>query len=422
MTDVRNVRARCAGTILIDRAVFGPQASGVREARPPAAPSLTPKACHRSLYERHPDAVYSFDREGIIISVNPACAELAGIPVEELIGTPVEDMIETHDPSGMRAQIRTAVAGRAARYEAMVRHRSGRLVPVAITDVPIMAEGSVVSVLGIARDLSAQRQLEDQLRSAQRLEALGRLASGVAHDFNNILTIVQSYTELAMGELPEAGPARADLGQVLQAAAQGAALAKQLLAQARQQVLAPSVVDVNQAITRMAGLLRSAIGKGVRLETALCDRDCLARVDGGQLEQVLLNLAVNARDAMPHGGVLTLRTEVLAVDVAAAGHRDARGNVHPGDYVSITVEDTGVGIPAEVLPRIFEPFYTTKPPAAGTGLGLATVYDIVRQSGGAVTAQSALGKGARFVVLLPREAHACPPLRARSVALGPQGA
>ncbi len=354
---------------------------------------------YRSLFAHNPDAVFSLDTDGRFISANPACYTLSGYDFGELLGVSFEPLILPEDLEIARTNFAAAVSGRATQYQLGIRHRSGKRVQLGVTNVPIIVGGKVIGVFGIAKDLTVQRELEQQLRQSQRMEAVGRLAGGVAHDFNNLLTVIISYTQMAMAHLPRDAAVRTDLKEVESAAARAAALTRQLLAFSRQQVLRPRRLDINQIVSEAVSMLRRLIGEDVTLQTELAPALWPVHSDPGQLSQVLLNLAVNARDAMSAGGTLRLRTQNVVV--GSVDTRQRPGLI-PGQYAAIVVEDTGTGIDPEVLPHIFEPFYTTKGPGHGTGLGLATVYGIVKQSEGFVYADSVVGRGSQFTVLMPR--------------------
>jgi two-component system cell cycle sensor histidine kinase/response regulator CckA len=358
---------------------------------------------YRSLFDQNPDAVFSFDTNGYFVSANVACERLTGCTREELVCLPFEPLVPPEHLDATVAGFRAALAGEATSYESAIHDADGSLVELAVTNIPIVVNDVVVGVFGIAKDLTGRRELEAQLRQAQKMEAVGRLAGGVAHDFNNILTVITAYTAMAIGELPSDAPICADLREVEAAANRAASLTRQLLAFSRQQVLQPRRIDVNRTVSDVVGMLRRVIGEDITLQTELAARVWPVHVDPGQLEQVLMNLAVNARDAMPSGGTLRLRSMNVAVDAAGARGREG---LLPGEYAAIVVEDTGTGIDAKVLPQIFEPFYTTKEPGQGTGLGLATVYGIVKQSDGFVYVDSVPGKGSQFHVLLPRTEEA----------------
>jgi two-component system cell cycle sensor histidine kinase/response regulator CckA len=270
---------------------------------------------------------------------------------------------------------------------------------------PELRDGRVVRVRGSMQDITDRVRLESELRQSQKLEAIGRLAGGIAHDFNNLLTIISGSSELLGRALPPAGAGRELLAEIRDAAERAAALTRQLLAFGRSQVLAPEVIELNAAVARAESMLRRLIGEDVDLVCRLAPDAGHVRVDPGQLDQVILNLAVNARDAMPRGGRLTLETSAAELDAASlAGEPE----LAPGRYARLAVRDDGVGMPPEVLSRAFEPFFTTKRAGQGSGLGLSTVFGIVKQSGGHVAVTSAVGAGSCFEILLPWVAEAEP--------------
>ncbi|HEU4643414.1 MAG TPA: PAS domain S-box protein [Gemmatimonadaceae bacterium] len=261
------------------------------------------------------------------------------------------------------------------------------------------AQGTPVRLIGTVRDLTLRKALEERLRQAQKLEAVGRLAGGIAHDFNNILTAILSSAELARGTVPEGSPAREDLDDIRRAIARGSTLTRQLLAFGRRQVMQPRILNLNEVVRGAERLLRRLISESIKLETSLEPELWPVRADPGQLEQALMNLAMNARDAMPAGGVLRIRTANRVVEEADARRGPA---VLPGAYVCLEVRDSGVGMDVATRERLFEPFFTTKEMWRGVGLGLATVYGIVEQSGGTIDVDSTPGQGSTFDILLPR--------------------
>jgi PAS domain S-box-containing protein len=250
------------------------------------------------------------------------------------------------------------------------------------------------------RDITQRQQLEDQLRQSQKMEAIGSLAGGIAHDFNNILTVITSHAEFLLADQPADDGQRQDLQQILGAASRAASLTRQLLAFSRKQILRPEVLDVNSVITELVPMLRRLIGEDIEIMTNLAATRVAIAADRSQLEQVLINLAVNARDAMPRGGSLMITTR--HVDVADRSELVRRHAMSAGPYVQLMVSDEGRGIAREVIGRIFEPFFTTKEPGKGTGLGLATVHGVVHQSGGEITVESVEGAGTTFKIYLPR--------------------
>jgi two-component system cell cycle sensor histidine kinase/response regulator CckA len=275
----------------------------------------------------------------------------------------------------------------------------GRVVWVVDETVPVRDEsGRVLYLQGFIRDVTDQKALEEQLRQSQKMETVGRLAGGMAHDFNNLLTAIGGYAQLAAGRLSPDDGARRDIEEVTRAAERAADLIRQLLAFSRRQVLEPKVLDVNDAVRDLERMLRGTIGQQLELVTSLDDALRPVKADPSQLQQVILNLAVNARDAMPAGGTLTIATRNVRIDRRHARRHPVPA---PGWYVELMVTDTGEGMDAETVGQIFEPFFTTKPPGEGTGLGLATVHGIVKQSGGEISVESERGVGTTFRIFLP---------------------
>ncbi|MDB5310219.1 MAG: Blue-light-activated protein [Gemmataceae bacterium] len=276
--------------------------------------------------------------------------------------------------------------------------RPGGKVTLLTSKVPLRdAAGAVVGVLGVYQDITDRKKLEEQYRQAQRMEAVGRLAGGVAHDFNNLLTVITGYSDLVLIALPGHDPAWPLVEEIKKAGERAAVLTQQLLAFGRKQMLQQQVLNLNEVVTGLEKMLRRIIGEDIRLAT-LSGPDLLrVKADPVQVEQVILNLAVNARDAMPTGGRLTIETANMALPRGPGGESAVR----PGPYVLLSVSDTGCGIPADVLPHVFEPFYTTKPVGQGTGMGLATVYGIATAHGGHVEVESTVGRGTTFRVYWP---------------------
>jgi two-component system cell cycle sensor histidine kinase/response regulator CckA len=354
-------------------------------------------------FERMPLAYVQFDAELRVTDWNPAAEHIFGFPKDEVLGMgpPFEKIV----PESFRAEAEPLLAR--IRAGDMAAHsvnpnltRDGQTITCEWFNTPLLDEGGrFTGLLCLAQDVTARLLLQEQFRQAQKMEAFGQLAGGVAHDFNNLLTIINGYSELVLDRLPPGDPNRALLAEVHKAGERSAGLTRQLLAFSRQQVLALRVLDLNVVVGDTASMLRRVIGEDVRLVTTTASGLWPVKADPGQVEQILLNLAVNARDAMPTGGKLTIETGNVDLDETyVASHPDA----HAGAHVLLAVSDTGCGMTPEVRAKIFEPFFTTKGPGRGTGLGLATVYGIVKQSGGHVDVYSEVGVGTTFKVYLHR--------------------
>jgi PAS domain S-box-containing protein len=362
------------------------------------------------------DAHITMDDRGTIVTWNPQAETLFGWPDGEVIGRHVADVIvpplqrDAHR-HGLQHFLGTGEGPILnQRLELVALRRDGTEVAVELAVAPIRLGRSWIFSAFI-RDVSERNQLELQLRQAQKMEAVGRLAGGIAHDFNNLLTAIFGYADLLAEDLPPDSPGQTDVKEIRTAATRASALTRQLLAFSRQQVLQPVVLNVIDVVGDLENMLQRLLGADVELEAHFAADVGNIRADQGQLEQVILNLAVNARDAMPTGGKLTIETANVELDEHyAQTHRP----VVPGRYVMIAVSDTGIGMDAATQARIFEPFFTTKEPGKGTGLGLATAYGIVKQSGGFIWVYSEVGRGATFKIYLPRvdaptEAVAVPP-------------
>ena len=357
----------------------------------------------RSLAENASDLTLVLDAEGRVTYASPNYRRILGERAEATIGRAFDPVSEVHPDDQERAEALWAEVrsrpGDTLAGELRVRHADGswRLLELYLRN--LLDNPAVSGVVVNARDATERAHLEQQLQQAQKMEAVGRLAGGVAHDFNNLLTGVKGYTQLALESLEPDHPVRADLREVERAAERAARLTQQLLAFSRRQVMQPRVMDPNLTVRDLQGMLGRLIGEDVRLVTELDPEAGHVHVDPGQLEQVIVNLVVNARDAMPTGGRLGIRTRRVrleARDLAVDGE-----GLAPGDYVEVAVSDTGAGMSAETLERVFEPFFTTKKMGEGTGLGLSTVYGIVKQSGGLIRVESAPGDGTTFRVLFP---------------------
>jgi PAS domain S-box-containing protein len=354
------------------------------------------EADYRGLVDNAPLGVYRSTRGGRFLTVNPALVSMLGYDsAEELLRLDMARDVYA-DPEVRSAVIRE---GR-PHVEVEWKRRDGKHILVQLSSREIPGpEGMGECYEGMVQDVTEQRSLENQYRQAQRLEAVGRLAGGVAHDFNNILTAISGYSDLLLEEMEPADPKRQDVEEIKAAAFRAAGLTRQLLTFSRKQVLETRVLDLNGVVQNLEKMLQRLIGEDVKLEVSPGSALGAVRADPGQLEQVIVNLAVNSRDAMPGGGRLTIETANVDFDETyAREHVDARA----GRYVMLAVTDTGIGMDAETQSKIFEPFFTTKELGRGTGLGLSVVYGIVKQSGGSVWVYSEPGRGATFKVYLPR--------------------
>ncbi len=354
---------------------------------------------YRDLFESNPNAMWIYDAETLcFLAVNDTAVLEYGWSIEQFKAMTITDIRPPEDVPLLVSALNFHKAGVPATTQARHLHADGSIIQVEVTSHEIGWDGRPARVV-LVTDLTERVKLEEQLRQAQKMEAIGRLAGGVAHDFNNLLTAISGYAQLLRGEL-EPGDARVEeVDEILLAGERAAALTQQLLAFSRRQVLQPRVLNLNESIEELRGMLGRLIGEDVVLLTVLDPRLDLVRADPGQLTQVLMNLAVNARDAMPHGGTLTLETRNVTLSrTFAAVHEGVR----PGPHVMLSVSDTGAGMDAETQAHLFEPFFTTKVVGRGTGLGLATVYGIVRQSEGSIELHSVPGHGATFEICLPQ--------------------
>jgi PAS domain S-box-containing protein len=361
---------------------------------------------YRDLVENAHDIIYSHDLAGNYTSMNKAGQSITGYTRDEalalnLINTVAPDFIEK-----AKDMTRRKLAGEdITAYEMVILAKDGHRVAVEANTKLIFHDGLPVGVQGIARDVTERKRMEealraseDQLRQSQKLEAIGQLAGGVAHDFNNLLTVIGGYSSILLGKLPPESPYRGSIEEIKKAGDRASSLTRQLLAFSRKQILQPKVLDLNLVVSDLEKMVRRLIGEDIDLLTVTYPVLGKVKADPGQIEQVLLNLIVNARDAMPKGGKLTIETRnVVISEDYAQRHATAAGR-----YVMLGVSDTGCGIDPEVKPRVFEPFFTTKGSGKGTGLGLATVYGIVRQSGGNIWVYSEVDRGTTFKIYLPR--------------------
>ncbi len=379
---------------------------------------------YRLIFDNNPVPMWVFDHESLaFLEVNDAAVQHYGYSREEFSSMTLKDLGGSDETPALMEYLRELAAaehpGRLA-LEGVWSHRKkdGTLIEVEVKLSPICFKGRAAS-LTMANDITTQKRLEGQLRQAQKMEAIGQLAGGVAHDFNNILTVIHGHAELLLIEGRLSERASHSARQISQAAERGAALTRQLLAFGRRQVMQPRLLDMNEVVGNMTKMLSRIVGEDVALQLHYCPQPAPVQADAGMIEQVLLNLVVNSRDAMPQGGRVVIRVTVMEVDAA---HLDRHPEGRPGRFVCLSVLDTGCGIAPDNLRRIFEPFFTTKEVGKGTGLGLATVYGIVNQHQGWVEVESELGKGAVFRVFLPwSEAVAAGPAEDPSSGSLPRG-
>ena len=351
----------------------------------------------RLLFEDNPQPMWVFDlKSQAFLEVNAAAVALYGYSCEEFQGMKLAAILGKEEARRFAQELNSP----AKPASSIWRHRtkSGRLIEVE-TAAHEIEYGGWKAGLAVLMDVTGRRQLEEQLRQSQKMEAVGMLAGGVAHDFNNLLTIIAGYSQLILNNLGPNDPNRHSAEQILKAGERATALTKQLLAFSRRQVLQPKVLDLNQLVKSLTAMLQRLIGEDIDLRLSLWHELGRVSADPGQLEQVLMNLVVNARDAMPKGGTLTVETQNVELDQNyAASHR----NMMPGRHVLLAVSDTGQGMDEATRARLFEPFFTTKAADKGTGLGLSTVFGIIRQSGGSVEVYSEPTKGTSIKVYLPR--------------------
>lgn len=358
------------------------------------------------LFENANDLIYIHDLAGTLTSFNKAAERLTGYSRAEALGKDIADFTAPEFRSLQQEMLDRMIGGEArTTYEVVFIAKNGARILLEITTRLIFEMGRPISVQGVARDITRRRDLEAHLLQTQKMEAVGRLAGGVAHDFNNMLTVITGYAEWMIEQIPPGSPLAEQASEVLLAANRAAALTNQLLAFSRKQIIQPVTLDLCDLVARLDPMLRRLIGDDVELIVATSLESSLIRADPGQMEQVVLNLVVNARDAMPDGGKLTIETANIN---NGGGLLNAYAECAPGDYVMLAVGDTGCGISDEIKAHIFEPFFTTKELGKGTGLGLSTVYGIVKQEGGCIVVDSQPQAGTVFRIYLPRAAGIAP--------------
>jgi PAS domain S-box-containing protein len=363
-----------------------------------------------TLIEASPLAIITFDPEGVVTMWNPAAERIFGWRRNEALGTRLP-FVPAEKQEEFLALRRRALLGEVFTEPELHRRRAdGSPIVVSVSTSPLRrTDGTIYGIMSILMDVTERKaaeesrarltMVEEQLRRSQKMEAVGRLAGGVAHDFNNLLTAISGYSDLLLHRLPDYSTLRRDVEEIRKAGDRAAMLTRQLLAFSGRQVLQPKVLDLNTVVTNLGQMLRRLIGKDIELSTDLSPSLSRVKADPGQIGQVIVNLAVNARDAMPDGGRITIATADAELSPAyAVVHTDVR----PGPHVLLSVADTGQGMSDETQAHLFEPFFTTKERGKGTGLGLATVYGIVQQSGGHIRVNSAADRGSTFLIYLPR--------------------
>lgn len=368
------------------------------------------EAYFRRLTENSLDVITMLDARGAILYESPSVQQVFGYAPEEYRGREVFELVHAEDREAFRRAFTGCVddpAG-AARLSFRLRRKDGEWRHVEGMAKNLLADPVVAAMVLNSRDITERRKLEEQFLQSQKVQAIGQLAGGVAHDFNNILTAIIGHTELMLQRLPAADPLQTHADEIQKAAHRAAGLTRQLLAFSRKQVLQPKVIDLNAVIAEMNKMLQRLLGENIKLVTKAHPDLGRVKADPSQMEQVLLNLAVNARDAMPRGGTLTIQTDNVGLGV--------QSDSGAGRYVMVAVSDTGVGMTLEVQARIFEPFFTTKELGKGTGLGLATCHGIIKQSGGHIGVFSQPGRGTTFKVLLPSVNDPLDPVTAKAIA------
>ncbi len=350
--------------------------------------------------EQSAEVIVVTDPESRIQYVNPAFERITGYSRAEAMGqTPRFLKSGRHDAGFYEFMWSRLTERKAWTGQLTNRRKDGSLYDAEATITPVLdQDGRIINFVSVSRDVTYQHSIEEQLRQSQKMQAIGRLAGGVAHDFNNILTVIGGYCSILAQKTPADDPRRKDVEEIQKSSERAAALTRQLLAFSRKQLLNPRVLDLNETITSMTTMLQRLIGENIELCTIFNDSISCVRADAGQIEQVIMNLAVNARDAMPQGGKLIIETSQVRLESL---REPQPASFTPGDYVRIVVTDNGVGMTPEVKAHLFEPFFTTKGVGKGTGLGLATCYGIIQQSSGHILVYSESGHGTAIKIYLP---------------------
>jgi PAS domain S-box-containing protein len=364
--------------------------NSVSPRRPQASDGL-----NRTLFDYAPDGIVIADRESYYIDVNKSMCRMMGYTREEFIGLHASDIVVPDEVQHIGSALHAIKTRSDYHREWQFKRKDGSVFPAEV----IATEMPDGNLLGMIRDLTERRTLEEQFQQALKMEAVGRLAGGIAHDFNNVLTVILGYCELLLADLDPNDPRHAEIGQIQKAGVTAACLTGQLLAFSRKAIIEPKPLDLNGVVADIRAMLGRLIGENVTIVLDLPPDLALVTADRGQMEQIVLNLALNARDAMPDGGTLKIETANVELDEAYAR---AHLSVSPGAHVMLVVTDTGTGMTPQVQEHMFEPFFTTREAGKGTGFGLATVHGIVARAGGSVTVDSAVGRGTSFRVYFPR--------------------
>ncbi len=368
---------------------------------------------YRELYEKANDAIYTHDLEGNLTSMNEAGLRFLGYSHKELLGMNLAQLLPPEDEKQAQQMVQRKLAGDLTNtiYEVRVKTKDGQYLTAEISSTLIYQGGQPIGVQGIARDLTERKRMEEQIRQVQKMNAVGRLAGGVAHDFNNRLTAIMGFTDLLLKRTDKQDQRYYHLEQIKIASERATELTRQLLTFSRKQVLQPQVLNLNEAVSDWGNLVRVLLGENIEIQIILGSEVGLVKADPGQLEHVIMNLAINACDAMPTGGDFVIETTDLEISELQAQFNPA---IPPGDYVRLLVKDTGCGMSEETVSHLFEPFFTTKERGKGTGLGLFTAYGIIKQNGGYIEVKSIEGEGTAFLIYLPvtHDAQAVHPTKA----------